>query len=248
MPAVEGTRNVLASCSKLGVKKVVLTASMASVYVNYGNLPPDHVYTERDWSDETLMREKNNWYCLSKTVAERLAWEMSREPGCSYELAVMNPTLILGPQLPGQPHLNTSSAFIVNFMDGSMKEIDNTSRALVDVRDVAEAHVAAFETPGAMGRRYVLIGSSAHCADIAASVRRALPEALKANVASVVSSTIPPAVMGNPPPAPILFDSSPSQELFGIKYVSVDEMIATTVSSCLENGFNHRDLYITEKL
>ncbi len=57
----------------------------------------------------------------------------------------MNPTLILGPQLPGQPHLNTSSSAVVCFLDGSMAEIENACRTVVDVRDVAEAHVNALD-------------------------------------------------------------------------------------------------------
>jgi nucleoside-diphosphate-sugar epimerase len=70
VPAVEGTRNVLNTCAKLGVKKVVLTSSCASVYVNYGQLPKNHIYTESDWTDEALVREKNNWYCVSKVAGK----------------------------------------------------------------------------------------------------------------------------------------------------------------------------------
>ena len=45
--------------------------------------------------------------------------------------------LILGPQLPGQAHLNTSSASLLPFFDGSWKCVPNSCRAIVDVRDCA---------------------------------------------------------------------------------------------------------------
>ena len=45
----------------------------------------------------------------------------------------------------GQPHLNTSQNTIVGMMDGSLSQLDNSCKSIVDVRDVAEAHVAAVE-------------------------------------------------------------------------------------------------------
>ena len=55
-PAVEGTRNVLTTCAKLQVKKVVLTSSMAAVYMHFGSKSGDHVFTEEDWTDEAATR------------------------------------------------------------------------------------------------------------------------------------------------------------------------------------------------
>lgn len=93
-PAVEGTRNVLNCCSELGVKKVVLTSSTAAVYVVYGSKGSDHVFSEADWSDEELLKAKKNFYSLSKTRAEKLAWEISNQDNCSFKLSVMNPCLV----------------------------------------------------------------------------------------------------------------------------------------------------------
>lgn len=248
VPAVTGTRNVLSSCRKNGVKKVVLTSSTAAIYVTYGTLPADHIYTEADWTSEDLVREKCNWYCLSKTKAEKLAWEMSREEGCPFQLAVMNPTLIFGPQLPGQPHLNTSQAAVVGYMDGDMTELENACKSVVDVRDVAEAHVAALEHPEAFGRRFLLIAGSPHHSEIANAVRNALPDELKGNVPTTVSSSLPPAVMAAPAPHPVLYDASPSEQILGIKYISVDEMVRASVETLLSNGFNSRTMYSTDKL
>jgi cinnamoyl-CoA reductase len=86
-----GTRNVLSTCKELGIKKVVLTSSMAAVYACYGTLADDHVYDENTWSPRDLMREKGNWYCLSKTLAEELAWKMTKEEDSPFNLVTINP-------------------------------------------------------------------------------------------------------------------------------------------------------------
>ena len=248
VPAVTGTRNVLDSCRKLNVQKVVLTASTACVYVDYGTVPDDHVYTDKDWSQEPLLREKESWYPLSKTAAERLAWEMSSEEGCPYKLSVMNPTLILGPQLPGQPHLNTSSNAVAVYIDGSMKEIPNACKSIVDVRDVAEAHVAALDREDAFGRRFLLIGASPHSRDIAAAARNALPESMQDKVPTKLGESFPPQVMGPRPPLPVLYDASPSEQILGITYKSVEEMVGSSVKSLLDNGLSSSALYSIDKL
>jgi len=59
---------------------------------------------------------------LSKVLAEETAWKMSREPDCPFQLTVLLPTLIWGPMVPGQPHLNTSASSLVGYMDGSIQE------------------------------------------------------------------------------------------------------------------------------
>ena len=247
-PAVEGTKNVLDTCNKLGVKKVVLTASTACIYVTYGTMPEEHVYTEQDWSPIELLTEKKNWYSLSKTKAEKLAWEMSKESSCTFELSTMNPTLIYGPQLPGQKHLNTSSCAIVAYFDGSTHEIEDSCKSIVDVRDVAEAHVAALEKDNAMGNRYLLICGSPHQSVIAQEVCNALPDRMKKNVPTVLSTKQIPTIMAQAPPNPVLYDVSLSTSVLGIKYHSVSEMVKTAVDSLLENGFNNKNMYSIDKL
>mmetsp|Transcript_36889 Transcript_36889/g.119974 ORF Transcript_36889/g.119974 Transcript_36889/m.119974 type:complete len:340 (-) Transcript_36889:52-1071(-) len=240
-PAVEGTRNVLDACVRAGVHKVVLTSSTAAVYVSYGTVADDHVWSSADWTSEGLVREKENWYCLSKTAAERVAWEVSR--ASSLDLCVLNPTLIFGPVLRGQPHLNTSQNTIVGMMDGSLSQLDNSCKSIVDVRDVAEAHVAAITTGSGWGERFLLIGATPHQAEIADAVREALPAGMKANVPTSVSAVLGPPVMAQSPPNPVLYDASPSERLLGIKYRSTKEMVQQSVASLLANGFDSTAKY-----
>ena len=251
LPAVNGTRNVLSACNKHNVKTVVLTSSTAAIYVHHGTRAADHVYTEQDWSPEDVLRSKHNWYALSKTLAEQLAWDVSRQADCTFTLSVMNPTLIMGGQLPGQPHLNTSLATLVGYFDGvSMKEMENSCKSLVDVRDCALAHVlAATEKKAeAAGKRFLLIAASPHSTEIAAAVKKALPVELQKNVPTTVCSTLPTSnVMANPAPNPVLW-SSHTEAVLGLQFRGVEEMVGSGVQSCLENGFNSRTMYSTDKL
>ncbi|CAE7564970.1 CCR1 [Symbiodinium natans] len=245
-PAVEGTRNVLNSCHRLGVKKVALTSSTASVYTNYGSLPADHVYTAEDFSPADVLREKENWYCLSKLLAEQLAWDMSKEPGCPFQLTVLIPTLIWGPMLPGQPHMNTSASSLVGYMDGSLKVIENACKTVVDVRDVSRAHIEAVRGEYG-GQRILLIGGCPHFREVAEYVREALPEDLKANVPEELSSELGPTVMGPAPPLPVLYDVSPAERLLGAKFKSAQEQVEAMVQSMLKNGFQRADQYVPDK-
>jgi cinnamoyl-CoA reductase len=154
-PAVDGTKNVVASCIKLGVKKVVLTSSTAAVYVQYGAKPAEYVYTEDDWSNEEAIRAHNFWYALSKQLAEKAAWNAVE--GTNLSLVTMNPCLVVGPML--QPGLNTSCTAVLAYMNGSKKEVEASPKAIVDVRDVALAHVLGMEKGDYEGRT-LLVGAS----------------------------------------------------------------------------------------
>mmetsp|Transcript_2684 Transcript_2684/g.6313 ORF Transcript_2684/g.6313 Transcript_2684/m.6313 type:complete len:180 (+) Transcript_2684:2-541(+) len=75
-PATQGTKDIMETIARNGdIKRVVLTSSMAAVAYNGNKLPSDHVYTDNDWSIESYQREIKAWYALSKTLAEKLAWD-----------------------------------------------------------------------------------------------------------------------------------------------------------------------------
>lgn len=79
-PAVKGCMNVLSSVERVGaeVSTVVLTSSIAAVSSNAGTIPDSHIFSEKDWSPVDIMREKKNWYSLSKTLAEQGKMEVGQ--------------------------------------------------------------------------------------------------------------------------------------------------------------------------
>lgn len=257
-PAIEGTSLVLNTCNKFAVKQVTLTSSSASVIVDYGqkaaaSATGNHVYTDADFSPEDVLEEKNNWYSLSKLLAEKKAWELAKEH--SYDLCVLCPSLIWGPQTPGQTHLNTSSEAIMAYMDGSHKLIQNGCRCVVDVRDVAKAHIVPIEKNVGWGKRYLLFGGAPRFTETAKYVRQALeksshPEAKKMvdKVPTELDPQLMPTVMGPPADKPLLYDVSPAEKELGIKFHSVEDMVTTCVDELLNNGFTGSDQYDPTKL
>ncbi|CAL5330726.1 unnamed protein product [Camellia sinensis] len=100
------------------------------------------------------------WYHLSKTLAEEAAWKFAKENGI--DLTVINPGWVIGPLL--QPTLNATVEVVLNVINGA-KSFPNASYRWVDVRDVANAHIQAFEIPSASGR-YCVVNRVAHFSDV----------------------------------------------------------------------------------
>jgi dihydroflavonol-4-reductase len=144
-PAVMGTRHVLDACLWAGVKRVVLTSSVAAVTDEPGN---GRVLTEADWNTTSSVRR--NPYFYSKVLAEREAWKMVQEEKAPFELAVINPSLVIGPSLSSGR--NYSTDIFINLANGVYPAIPALTWGCVDVRDVSEAHVLAMEKPSASGR------------------------------------------------------------------------------------------------
>ncbi len=144
-PAVLGTLNVLRACAGApSVKRVVLTSSMAAVT----DEPDGRVLTEADWNTRSSLTR--NPYYFSKSAAERAAWDFMEREKPGFDLVVINPFLVIGPSLT--PGLNTSNQIIVEALTGVFPAIMQLNWGMVDVRDVALAHVLAAETPAAKGR------------------------------------------------------------------------------------------------
>ncbi|KAI3764262.1 hypothetical protein L2E82_14268 [Cichorium intybus] len=153
-PAVKGTLNVLKSAAKVpSLKRVVLTSSMAAVMFPAKPQELGDVIDETWFSDPETCEQKKLWYALSKTLAENAAVKFSKENGL--ELVVINPGYVIGPIL--QPTLNLTSEGIMGMIETGKEVFPDGIYRLVDVRDVANAHILAFENPEANGR-YCLVG------------------------------------------------------------------------------------------
>ncbi|RWR72748.1 Cinnamoyl-CoA reductase 2 [Cinnamomum micranthum f. kanehirae] len=168
-PAVTGTVNVLKACSEAGVKRVVVVSSGAAVAMN-PNWPKDKVIDEDCWSDEQYCKTTENWYCASKTIAEREALQYADKN--NLDVITVCPALILGPLL--QSTANTSSLFLVKLLKGGLETTENKTRAIVDVRDVAEALLLTYEKPEA-SRRYICASHIIQIRDLVGKLRSMYP-------------------------------------------------------------------------
>ena len=179
-PAREGALRVLRAARVAGVTRVVMTSSMAAVgsgRVHDGK----HVFDEHDWSD---LSRPMGAYEKSKTLAEQAAWEFVRNEGQGLELVSINPTYVLGPSLT-KAH-NASNEIVGKLVRREVPGLPRLQFPLVDVRDVAKAHVLAMTAPRAAGERFILTSETAWYKDIA--------ETLKADGFRVPTFVIPDLV------------------------------------------------------
>jgi dihydroflavonol-4-reductase len=149
-PAVEGTGRVLMAAKEAGVTRVILTSSTIAVI------------------DETQHGEQNesNWYNLdapgtsayarSKTLAERAAWELAK--GHDLQLTTINPGFVVGPPLDA--NYGSSIGLVKRFLAGKDPMLPAIGFAVVDVRDVALAHLRALERPATAGKRILAVSGS----------------------------------------------------------------------------------------
>ncbi|CAA0815346.1 NAD(P)-binding Rossmann-fold superfamily protein [Striga hermonthica] len=220
-PAVKGTLNVLQSCAKApSIKRIVLTSSVAAVAFNGKPRTPEVVVDETWWSNPEICRNMQLWYVLSKTLAEDAAWKFVKEKGM--DMVVINPAMVIGPLL--QPTLNTSSAAILNLINGA-DTYPNTTFGWVNVKDVALAHILAFENPSANGR-YCLVETVAHMSEIV-NILRGLYPSLK----------LPDKCADDKPFVPKYQVSKEKAKSLGVEYTSLEESVKETVESLKEKNF-----------
>jgi nucleoside-diphosphate-sugar epimerase len=169
-PAKEGTRNVLESVKKNpAVQRVVLTSSVAAIYGDNADIAftPGQVFTEKEWN--TTSSAEHQPYSYSKTIAEREAWAIVDEQD-QWDLLTINPGWILGPSLSKRKD-SMSIGAMIQFGDGSYKMgVPELWNGIVDVRDVATAHIKAGYTPEASGR-HIIVGGEATLLNIANILR-----------------------------------------------------------------------------
>lgn len=152
-PAVKGTANVLEQANKTpDVQRVVVTSSCAAIYTDAKDSAkaPGGVLTESVWNTTASLEYQP--YSYSKTLAEQKAWEINRNQ-TRWDLVTINPSLILGPALNPGVVTSESYAILKQIGDGTLKMgAPKLGIGLVDVRDVAKAHLLAGFTPEASGR------------------------------------------------------------------------------------------------
>ena len=160
--AVDGTLRCL-KAAQGRVRRVVMTSSVAAVmYPNgRGNDPLRHdlpPLSEDDWSQGDSA--EIGAYHVSKTLAERAAWDYvsSLPDGQTLELVTINPSIVVGPLLTPWRSSSVEPLFLI--ASGKQKVVPNCPliAPVVDVRDVAAAHIIGLSHDGALNQRFLLHG------------------------------------------------------------------------------------------
>lgn len=180
VPAREGTLRVLRASLDGGVKRVVVTSSVAAIRLSEGAAarPLD----ERDWTD--LDSAGLTPYVRSKTIAEHAAWDLVSERDETTRLSVVNPGAIIGPVLSDD--LSYSLQAVQRLLEG-MPGMPRLGFSLVDVRDVADLELKAMTAPEAGGERFIAATQFLWMAEIGEILRERLGEA----ASKVPTRTVP---------------------------------------------------------
>lgn len=150
---VGGTRNVIAACRKAGVRRLVYFSSIEA-------LEPRPLDIAVDEDRPFVNGRAGSPYAATKAQAET---EVRRAMAEGLDAVILNPTAIIGP-FDFKPSLLGRA--ILAWAEGRFPILIEGGFDWVDVRDVAEAAIAAAER-AASGSRYIVGGRWASMAELA---------------------------------------------------------------------------------
>lgn len=165
-PAEEGTTNALNAIKEYGknVERVVVTSSYAAITGFADLATPGKTVDESSWNPitkEQSLRDPFNGYIGSKKLAEQIVWKYVETNKPKWGVSVVNPTYVLGPQtfeVKDKSALNTSNEVINGILKAGKdhSQPQQVTGYFIDVRDVAKAHIVAFQKEDAIGQRLLL--------------------------------------------------------------------------------------------
>jgi dihydroflavonol-4-reductase len=162
IPAREGALRALRFARDAGVKRVVMTSSMAAIAYGLDGTP-QRPMDETRWSDEN--HRDTSPYVRSKIIAERAAWAFMKAEGGALELTTINPGAVLGPVLGSD--FSASVLIVEKLLSGAFPACPRIGFALVDVRDIADLHCRAMTSDKATGDRFLGAGDFYWMQDVA---------------------------------------------------------------------------------
>ena len=174
VPARDGALRALRAARDAGVRRFVMTSSVAAIA--YGRGRGVHHFTEADWTDPS--KPGLSAYIQSKTIAERAARDWVAKEGGAMAFVSICPSVVLGPVWSRD--YSASVVVVRKLLDGSLGVCPDIGFGVVDVRDLADLHVRALQAPGIAGERFIANGRFLKLREIADVLRAQLgPEAAR---------------------------------------------------------------------
>lgn len=242
-PAVLGTKNILKAIVTFpqpNLRKFVITSSTCAIEhpIKYNF---NKICTEYTWSsitpEEALINSVNAYYA-AKTFAERYAWDFYKKHSnnIQWTMCSVNPDYVLGPKLffEDESDMNYSLEIIDELIDvGTDYKVDLRAMGrAIDVRDVAEAHIAAFERKETIGKRLVLSNQlfSERC--VMNTMWNSVPALRKGIPSPQPESTKPEDNVLQP------VNYSATRILLNTQYIDLETTIKDTAEQLLANKYN----------
>ncbi|WP_076792156.1 NAD-dependent epimerase/dehydratase family protein [Chlorobium sp. KB01] len=144
---VVGTRNVVNACILNNVRRLVLTSSIAAVGSTEDGSPASELTTFQEW-------QRRNGYMEAKHLAEL---EGLRGVAEGLDVVLVNPGVVIGVDQNNSASLSSSNEVLRLIYQGRLPLCPSGGTGFVDVRDVADAHIAAWQK-GRTGERYLVVG------------------------------------------------------------------------------------------
>ena len=238
-PAVEGTLRALRAAHKAGVKRVILTSSVAAIYGN--DKPASGEFDETFWTDVNHPVGQVP-YTKSKTLAEKAAWDYIASEAPELQLTTINPVLVAGKPL--DKHFGSSVSVVERVLIGKDPLLPDLSFSIVDVKDVAAMHVKAITTDAAIGQRFIASAGSRTFIQIAKAIKAEFPKRKISTIQapsfvirflslfdSEIKAVLP--TLGKH----IGVNSTKAQKVLGINFIPVESSLVETSHYLVDNGF-----------
>ena len=239
VPARDGALRALRAAKAAGVKRFVMTSSVAAIA--YGRGRGVHHFTEADWT--LLDKPGVTAYVQSKTIAERAARDWVAKEGGAIEFCSINPSVVLGPVWSSD--YSVSVVIVKKMLDGSMRACPDIGFGVVDVRDVADLHLRALKAPNMAGERFIASGRFMKLREIADVLRAELgPQAHKVPTRNVPDWLVRVVARFNPLARAVVSelgsvrhqDASHAKAVLGWATRPVEQSILDTARCLIELG------------
>jgi dihydroflavonol-4-reductase len=239
-PAVDGTLRALKAAKSAGIKRVILTSSMAAIYGR--ELPAGaSEYDETMWTDVTHPVGRVA-YTKSKTLAEKAAWDYIKSSAPEIALTTINPVLVLG--APLDKNFGSSISVIERILNGKDPMLPDLRFAIVDVRDVAKMHVDSIKVDATKGERILASSETKSFVEIAKLLKSIYPKS-KVKTAQAptfivqflaifdgtVKSILPQ--LGKP----MKVSGAKAKRLLGMNFIPADVAIKESADYLIKNSF-----------
>lgn len=216
---VEATLRPLRAAAATGIRRAVLTSSMAAI--TEGVAPPHgRLFGEDDWSDADS--PAINAYAKAKTLAEKAAWNFVDGHARHMALTAINPGLVVGPPLDAQ--FDDAFSLLQRMVCMPDAEVPDIGLACVDVRDVAEMHLRAIGTRSTFGERLIAAAGYLTAAEMARIVAAECPD--RAPFFTQATGHAPRRELSN----------AKARRLLGMEFTSAEDAVRATVRFMIDNG------------
>ena len=178
--AVAGTESVVQAAAAAGVKRVVLTSSLAAVECgNDSGTLSEETWSRADVYDAPEKLTNTQWgthysYVKSKVEQEKAAVACAASLGLDMRVVVPG-NLCIGPiAAEGCDHINGTMTRLRDIMSGTNSLKGAADLAIVHVQDVVDAHAACMLDASASGR-YIVARDMVTIEDVFSALRELYP-------------------------------------------------------------------------